>query len=427
MKAKLTLALIIGLVWGYQLAAQKNCSSFTYQQQQLEQQPSLRENWNNIEAFTRQYISNANEREPVRMDANANARGGSANVIRIPVVVHVLYHTASENISDAQVNKQIEILNESFRRLHADTSNTPARFAGVAADCEIEFYLAISDPRRRNTNGIVRKYTPIVQWQADDKMKFSSEMGDDAWDTKSYLNIWVCRLDRVAGYASMPGAPAALDGVVIGCNVFGLGYTAGMDKGRTTVHEVGHWLNLKHLWGDEYCGDDGVSDTPKQAGYNAGCPSGVQITCDNGAKGDMYMNFMDYTNDECMNLFTVGQKARMRSLFASGGARYSMLLSTGLQAPLIYETPLPQEDPKWLHPQLFPNPAVSEVTLDLSYDVRWIGKVLQVINLQGQTVMQVPITNKIQKIAISQLKPGMYIITAKKEDGEYIREKLVKN
>lgn len=417
MKAKLTLALIT-LVCGYQLAAQKNCSSFPYQQQQLEQQPSLREGLNKIEAFTRQYIST---------NTNAMARGGSANVIRIPVVVHVLYHQPGENISDAQVNKQIEILNQCFRRLNADTVNTPARFAGVAADCEIEFQLAISDSRRRNTTGIIRKYTPISLWQADDKMKYNSEMGDDAWDPKSYLNIWVCNLDRVAGYASMPGGPAEKDGVVISCSVFGMGYITGMDKGRTTVHEVGHWLNVKHPWGDDYCGDDGVSDTPKQAGYNTGCPSGVQVTCDNGPKGDMYMNFMDYTNDECMNLFTLGQKARMRSLFAAGGARYSILLSTGLQAPLIFETPLPVEDPKWLHPQVFPNPAVNEITLDLSYDVRWIGKVLQVINLQGQTVMQVPITNKIQQITISQLKPGMYVISAKKQDGEFIREKFIKN
>lgn len=417
MKAKLTLALIT-MACAYQLAAQKNCSSFTYQQQLLEQQPSLREGLNKIEAFTRQYIST---------NTNAMARGGNATVIRIPVVVHILYHQPNENLSDAHVNKQIEILNQCFRRFNADTANTPARFAGVAADCEIEFQLAISDPRRRNTTGIIRKYTPVSYWQADDKMKFNSEMGDDAWDPQSYLNIWVCNLDRVAGYASVPGGPAEKDGVVIGYNVFGMGFIGGMDKGRTTVHEVGHWLNLKHLWGDDYCGDDGVSDTPKQAGYNSGCPSGVQITCENGAKGDMYMNYMDYTNDECMNLFTLGQKARMRSLFAGGGARYSILLSTGLQAPLIYETPLPAEDPKWLHPQLFPNPAVNEITLDLSYDVRWIGKVLQVINLQGQTVMQVQVTNKIQKITISQLKPGMYVITAKKQDGEFIREKFIKN
>lgn len=425
MKAKLTLALIT-LVCGYQLAAQKNCSSFPYQQKQLEQQPSLREGLNNIENFTRNYIAaHANETNGVAN--NTNMRGGSVNVIRIPVVVHILYHQQAENISDEQVNKQIDILNECFRRLNADTSNTPARFAGVAADCEIEFHLAISDPRRRNTTGIIRKYTPVTSWQDDDKMKFNAEMGDDAWDSKSYLNIWVCNLERVAGYSTLPGGAAEKDGVVIGIGVFGMGNVTGMDKGRTTVHEVGHWLNLKHLWGDDYCGDDGVSDTPKQAGYNSGCPSGVQITCENGAKGDMYMNYMDYTNDECMNLFTLGQKTRMRSLFSVGGARYTILSSTGLQAPLIWETPIPVDDPKWLHPQLFPNPAVNEITLDLSYDARWIGKVLQVINLQGQTVMQVPITNKIQKLVIGQLKPGMYVITAKKQDGEFIREKFIKN
>jgi hypothetical protein len=205
-----------------------------------------------------------------------------------------------------------------------------------------------------------------------------------------------------------------------------MGGSAGFDMGKTAVHEIGHWLNLKHLWGDDYCGDDGVSDTPKQGGYNAGCPSGIQLSCGSDPNGDMYMNYMDFTSDACMNLFTEGQKNRMRALFASGGTRSSLLYSTGLQRPLIEQAPLPDDSPTWLHVQVFPNPAVNELTVDLAYDARWIGKSLTVLNLQGQVMMQVVISSKIQKIDISKLQAGMYVITAKKEDGSFLKEKFVK-
>jgi hypothetical protein len=344
------------------------------------------------------------------------------------VVVHILYHQPLENVSDAQVNSQITALNRAFRRQNADTINTPARFKPYAADCEIEFQLATSDLKRKSTTGIIRKYTPVSLWEADDKMKLSSETGDDAWDAKSYLNIWVCNLDQVAGYSSTIGGPADKDGVVIGLNVFGSlnEGIGGYDMGKTGVHEVGHWLGLKHLWGDENCGDDGVDDTPKQAGYNIDCPSGIRITCGNGPNGDMYMDYMDFTSDACMNLFTQGQKARMRALFAPGGLRNSILSSAGLSTPLIFDSPLTNEAPKWLHPQLYPNPVSTVLTIDLSYDMRWIGKTITVTNLTGQVMMQVLITTQYQKIDISKLKPGMYFFNAKKEDGEFIEEKVIK-
>ncbi len=418
MKLNLVAVLIVLIFTQQQLSAQRNCSAFSYQQEELKKDPTLGSRWEQVETFTRQYITN---------NASASFRTVQGlGVIKIPVVVHILYHYPSENIDDALVIKQIEILNQCFRRQNADTIHTPSRFKPVAADCEIEFQLAVSDPRRRNTSGIVRKYTPIPDWDDSDKMKFSSEMGDDAWDAKSYFNIWVCDLDGLAGYASRPGAPANRDGIVIDFSAFSIGGSGGFDMGKTAVHETGHWLNLRHLWGDEYCGSDEVGDTPKQAGYNTDCPSGIQVTCSNGPTGDMYMNYMDFTNDACMNLFTLGQKERMRALFAAGGARSTLLNSTGLQAPLIYESPLPEESPRWLHHQLYPNPATTEMTLDLAYDVRWIGKIINVVNLQGQVVMQVPVASKIQIINISKLKPGMYFLSAKKEGGDFIQQKFVK-
>jgi hypothetical protein len=288
---------------------------------------------NAIEAFTKQHISTPANNISNRMEGN---------VIKIPVVVHVLYHSPTEKISDAQVQSQIEVLNRCFRHRNADSVKTPLYFKSLAADVEIEFQLATSDIRSRSTTGIIRKYTPITKWGFDDKMKFSANLGDDGWDSKSYLNIWVCNMDKLAGYSSLPGSDATKDGLVIDFDAFStINPGSGYDLGKTAVHEIGHWLGLKHLWGDENCGDDGVSDTPKQASYTSGCPSAIRITCGNGPNGDMYMNYMDFTSDACINLFTKGQKARMRALFETGGFRNAILTSKGLDRPLIFESPLP--------------------------------------------------------------------------------------
>lgn len=417
MKIRLGFALLFAICT-HQLAAQQRCSTFEYQQSLLQKDPSLQNNNNLIEAFTKKAIKNFH---------NTLGRLDGSFVIRIPVVVHILYHEPGQNISDSRVMEQIEALNRDYRRMNADTINTPSYFKPVAADCNIEFQLATSDPQQRSTTGIVRKYTPITTWEEDDKMKFSSSFGDDAWDSKSYLNIWVCNIDRVLGYASFMGGPANLDGVVINTSVFGESNTISTyDKGRTAVHEIGHWLNLKHLWGDTDCGDDSVADTPSQSIYTVGCPSGIKISCGNAPNGNMYMNYMDFTYDDCMNMFTQGQKERMRALFEPEGPRYSILFSNGLNPPLYTEIPVEDDPPKWLYPQIYPNPAHNELNLDLTYDVRWIGKTVRLINLQGQTAMLFQINSKTQTIDISRLAAGMYFLTAKKEDGQIIREKFIK-
>jgi len=413
MKAVLIFTLMAVALSG-PLAAQRNCASFSYQQEAFKKDPSLAAKAGSIETFARQQINTSN-----RLD-------GAGTIIKIPVVVHILYHLPSEKITDAQVQSQLTALNKCFRRQNADSNNTPARFKALAADCEIEFQLAISDPKKKYTSGIIRKYTPILRWESDDKMKFAAAMGDDAWDPKSYLNIWVCNLEQVAGYSSVMGGPENLDGIVLGFQAFGTNNSSEYNMGKTGVHEVGHWLGLKHLWGDTDCGDDGIADTPKQAWYNIDCPSGIRITCGNGPNGDMYMNYMDFTSDACMNLFTQGQKARMRSSFDPGGARNSILSSKGLNTPLIFESPLPEADPKWLEPRMYPNPAINELTLDLSYDPRWMGKTIFISNLQGQSVMNVVITSKIQKIDLTKFKPGMYFLAAKKDDGESLKQKFIK-
>lgn len=173
-------------------------------------------------------------------------------------------------------------------------------------------------------------------------MKKSSQGGDDAWPSSGYLNLWVCNLgSQLLGYAQFPGGSSSTDGVVVLYSSVGSLTTPGTaspyNYGRTATHEVGHWLNLYHIWGDDgtsCSGSDLVADTPNQADENYGCPTFPTVSCSNGPNGDMFMNYMDYTNDACMNMFTSGQTARAQALFATGGARYSLLSSQGCIAPV---------------------------------------------------------------------------------------------
>jgi hypothetical protein len=260
-------------------------------------------------------------------------------VITIPVVVHVVYNLASQNISDAQIQSQIDVLNQDFRKLNPDFVNTPGVFQSAGADCEIHFVLARRTPNGDSTTGITRTATAVSSFTYNDNVKYTALGGRDAWPATDYLNIWVCKLSNgLLGYAQFPGGPAATDGVVVSFRAFGTNgaVLAPFNKGRTATHEVGHWLNLYHIWGDDggSCADsDMVNDTPDQASENYGCPTYPKLSCNNGPGGEMFMNFMDYTDDACMSLFTNGQKSRMHALFAPGGARVSLLNSLGGQYP----------------------------------------------------------------------------------------------
>jgi hypothetical protein len=269
--------------------------------------------------------------------ANPNAKINA--VVTIPVVVHVVYNTATQNISDAQIQSQITILNNDFRKLNADRTLVPSGFSSLAADAEIQFCLAQRTPSGAATNGIVRVSTSTTSFVDDDRVKSASTGGSTTWDASKYLNIWVCPLgNSLLGYAQFPGGPASTDGVVCTYTAFGNTgtATAPFNRGRTGTHEVGHYLNLFHIWGDDgtsCSGSDLVSDTPNQADEHYGCPSFPQVSCSNGTNGDMFMNYMDYTDDACMYMFTTGQKTRMQALFAAGGSRVSLTTSNGCTAP----------------------------------------------------------------------------------------------
>lgn len=251
------------------------------------------------------------------------------NVITIPVVVHVVWHDRSENISNGQIHSQIEVLNNDFRKKNKDIDTVPKVWQDITADVGLEFALATYDPQGIATTGINRVETTVESFGAEDDVKSSATGGADAWPADRYLNIWVCRLrGGLLGYAQFPGGPPATDGVVITHRGFGANgtATAPFDQGRTCVHEIGHWLNLRHIWGDdgEGCsGDDFVDDTPNQGGPSSGVPLYPSVSCDNGPHGDMFMNFMDYSNDAVTVMFTQGQAARMDACLES--ARSSFL------------------------------------------------------------------------------------------------------
>jgi hypothetical protein len=259
-------------------------------------------------------------------------------VITIPVVVHVVYNTTNQNISDAQIQSQIVSLNEDFRLLNPDSVPTGHPFWPYTADSQVEFCLAAVDPNGNATTGITRTSTTHGVF-ADpnlDDIKFTSLGGKDNWDPTQYLNLWVCNLgSSLYGFATFPSDLSLYpeyDGVVIDFKAFGsIGTaTAPANLGRTGTHEIGHWLNLSHIWGDSFCGDDLVSDTEPAEESNYGCPTfpyNAFNSCGTGADGEMYMNYMDYVDDNCMNMFTFGQKNRMRA--ALNGDRSALLTSPG--------------------------------------------------------------------------------------------------
>src|SRR4051812_47274267 len=302
---KLQLALLaISTSMHAQIEKRPACATMEHLEYMKQQNPEL-------ETAMQQY--NVQLREWVA--TNKKSLNASNAVITIPIVFHVVYNTTAENISDAAVKSQLDAMNADFMGTNADAANIPAVFKSIASNPQIQFCLAQRDPSGKPTTGIIHKSTTKTSFSdVDDPVKFSSKGGDDAWDTKKYFNFWICDLGAdLIGYAEFPSGTATNTfGVVSNYKYTGtLGAAKPFDKGRIGAHEGGHCFNLYHIWGDSNCGDDEVSDTPKQKEETSGCPNFPHISCSNSPNGDMFQNFMDYTDDVCLGMYTKEQVKRM--------------------------------------------------------------------------------------------------------------------
>lgn len=320
---KILFMTILLLGWQSRATAQQRCGTNEAWERILQENPEIRAIIENIENENKEFEKQLGPNNPQE--------------ITIPVVVHIVWNTPEQNVSDAQVHAQIAVLNEDFRRLNADAVLTPVVWQSIAADCKINFCLAKQTPSGQPTTGIERRQTLVPFFTHDDAVKFETSGGLNAWDRNSYLNLWVCNLsDGLLGYAQFPGGPAATDGVVIHYASFGYeNGPAPYNLGRTSSHEIGHWLNLKHIWGESpspSCSDgDFVLDTPNQLWSSSGCPEFPHLSCFNAPNGDMFPNYMDYTDDGCMNLFTKGQRTRMHNVLKNGGFRGVLRESHGCE------------------------------------------------------------------------------------------------
>lgn len=411
----------------------------------------LKHNWRkqNLQSF---------EKWMTRKISESSQQRTKATVYTIPVIVHVVHAGAEagfeNNISAERVLSQIIVLNQDFRRTNPDKSNTPTVFANVAADTEIEFELAVLD-----TNGNKLEEKGIHRYEDKTRTSWSTSEIEStlkpktSWDPSKYLNIWVVTLSNSStlGYAQFPEQSTLdgisvdpttdkpeTDGVVINTAYFGSNHTdAGtftsgsyglkspFDRGRTATHEVGHWLGLRHIWGDGDCSaDDFCADTPNAGNDNDGLTDCSQIvnSCTGDAFDDMYQNYMDYTSDACMNLFTKDQTTRMRTVLENSPRRKEVVanarfvLSTN-QSALLANTS-----------QLFPNPGKGNTRINLNNTLTGQVEVM-VTDLSGK-VLQSITSQKTGKswsyeLASEQLPKGVYVVTVKMAEGRFSK-RLIK-
>lgn len=345
----------------------------------------------------------------------------SAPLLTIPVVVHVLYKTTTQNISNAQIYSQIAILNQDYRRLNPDTINTPVGFDSIGADIQVEFCLATVDPQGNPTDGITRTSTTGGQLfgffsPLFEDAKYDSLGGKDAWPTDQYLNIWVCEMiPGLLGYAQFPGGVAATDGVVISYQSFGnIGTVAAPSTlGRTTTHEVGHWMGLFHIWGDDQdcTGSDSIPDTPNATVASSSDCQVTRNSCSNedifwgiNDPNDMVQNYMDYSHDSCMNMFTLGQKARMLSFMYTDSSRFALFTSPGgCNGVGIHETSFGQ------YFSLYPNP--TDGIVNVSYFGSWNPEMtVEVTDMTGKTVATYFVNQYSYALDMSALSAGIYSV-----------------
>jgi len=348
---------------------------------------------------------------------NQNSQYRSQGNIYIPVVFHVVYNTPVQNIPVSRLMEQLQVLNDDFNRMNADTANTPAPFVPCAATTGIYFCLAEQDPNGQPTTGILNVPTTVTSFTQNNNVKMSSMGGSDAWPTSQYMNVWVCNLSSgLLGNATYPGGNPLYDGVVLHYGAVGgpndPGTTPDFNLGRVGTHEVGHWLNLAHFLDNCDTLNTNVCQPP-QMYMPFGCPVFPDISCNNGPNGDMFMNFMQGVNDNCMNLFNLGQSIRMNLIL--GSLRSGLTTSLGC-IPVGNNEPGPEQQFS-----VYPNPFSDELHLISSNS----GVVeYSLTDISGRVVFSSQF-NGSENINLKNLSDGIYFLQL--VHGEYRNmRKLIK-
>jgi len=370
--------------------------------QNIQNDPSVQVRIDEINAFTADYVQNFNPNEKA--------------LVVLPVVVHVIWNTAAQNITDAQINSQLTVLNKDFRKLNSNFSNTATVFQSIAADAEIQFCLAQVDPSGNPTTGITRTQTSVSNIGNTNNWYSTTNGGYSSWDVNKYVNIWVCGIGGgILGFATPPGVavPASSDGLVVNPIYFGTSGTAANSApnnlGRTATHELGHYFNLEHVWGPYNGGcseDDYVTDTPNQNSENYGCPSfPLTDACTASGNGVNYNNYLDYVDDNCMTMFTVGQKARMRACI--DGPRASLKASTACSGSSSASLTEITDEQEVL--TIYPNPTSDKLTIALNptSDVQEFSIVID--NVMGQVQGEFDINTE-RTIDVSNYPSGLYFV-----------------
>ena len=416
---KLMLAMLVVATSMYSQTQRPTCATMQHLTYLKQQNPQLESEMEHYNAQLKEW-----------MVANSDNFRTSKTVITVPIVFHVLYNTTAENISDAEVKSQLDAMNADFMGTNADAStNIPSVFKGVADNPQIQFCLAQRTPDGKPTTGIIHKSTTKTSFtDTGDPAKYSSKGGDDAWDPQKYFNFWICDLGTaLIGYAEFPtGTASKTFGVVSNYKYTGtIGAAKPFDKGRIGAHEGGHCFDLYHIWGDASCGDDGVSDTPTQKQETSGCPTYPHVSCGNSPNGDMFMNFMDYTDDVCLAMFTKGQVDRMVAV-VNNPPYSAWKTSNGCEPPvntgitgLIAEEEL----------TVYPNPSDGIITFSFHSADKSVP-LIEVQNVLGQTVYKEQLTDfngsSSRSVNLQPYGKGIYTLRLKNKNSELTKKLVIK-
>jgi hypothetical protein len=350
----------------------------------------------------------------------------NSSVIVIPVVFHIVYNTPAQNLPDGVIREQMVMLNADYAKMNSDTSNVPAIWKPIAANTQIQFRLADFDTLGNPTTGIIHTSsanTTFANSPSDHKINFATLGGANAWNRNHYLNIWVCNLGSgILGYTQLPGVgPATRDGCVINYIAVGkTGATAPYNLGRTITHEVGHWLNLDHTWGDDYgycTGTDYVADTPNEANanYSNYPPFTVKLdSCSPAAPGFMWQNYMDYTDDAGMCLFTAGQVQRMQATL--NGPRDSIRFSPAVWPAAVRQIDLNRAV------SVYPSPSTGTVYLKFNGISGKTG--IRVFDISGNQVygQVLESSDTAASVDLSGFSGGIYFFEIKCENSQVYRK-----